>query len=379
MNRAARPAALAACALASAFALLGGCAAPGEPTARHPAIPAAVTDLSVRQYGNAFVLSFTLPTRSTDRELLPEHPAMEIDRAILPPGRAAPKAADWRVAYAVPSSQVDRYLNGERIEFRDTLAPDDFSKPAGTSVAYKVRTSAAKARTSQDSNVTTTGMYPPPDAPADVRAEVEESAIVLHWADAAVPPGASSRGYHVYRGVAAEGEAGAPQDASPVKLKGGLELAGSASATEYRDAQFEFGTSYAYTVRTAAQFGSAMVESADSAPALVTPRDVFPPAAPTGLEINVMPATGAAPPYIELSWAINPEADLAGYAVYRSLGEEAPGERISTEILPSPTFRDISVEPGQRYFYRVTALDRAGNESPKSSAVAADVPKADVP
>jgi fibronectin type 3 domain-containing protein len=107
---------------------------------------------------------------------------------------------------------------------------------------------------------------------------------------------------------------------------------------------------------------------------MATPRDVFPPAAATGLEISIIPATNQTPAYVELSWAINSEADLAGYSVYRSEAEDAPGERINTEILPSPTFRDISVVSGKRYYYRVSALDRAGNESPKSSAVQADVP-----
>jgi hypothetical protein len=65
---------------------------------------------------------------------------------------------------------------------------------------------------------------------------------------------------------------------------------------------------------------------------------------------------------------------LAGYSVYRSDAQDAPGERVSTETLPSPTFRDISVLPGRRYYYRVSALDRAGNESPRSSVVQADIP-----
>ena len=131
---------------------------------------------------------------------------------------------------------------------------------------------------------------------------------------------------------------------------------------------------YLYTVRNAAQYGEAFAESADSAPATVTPRDIFPPAAPTGLEIAIVPATSQAPAYVELSWAISPEGDLAGYSVYRSDAENSPGERVSTEILPSPTFRDISVQPGRRYFYRITALDRAGNESPRGPAVAAEIP-----
>jgi len=129
-----------------------------------------------------------------------------------------------------------------------------------------------------------------------------------------------------------------------------------------------------YTVRSVAQFGEDLVESADSAPASVTPRDAFPPAAPSNLEAAIVPATPQAAAYVELSWEISPETDLAGYAVYRSDAPDAPGERVSTDILPSPTFRDISVVPGRRYYYRVSAVDRAGNESPKSSAAEADIP-----
>jgi hypothetical protein len=241
-------------------------------------------------------------------------------------------------------------------------------------MAYKVRTRAAKARASEDSNVVMARIYPAPDAPQDVRVEVKESALIVNWAEAVLPPGASTRAYRVYRGVAESGQVSPPQDLSQAKLKIPLELAGTSPSTEFRDAQFAFGTPYVYTVRSVAQFGADLVESSDSAPAFVTPRDTFPPAAPANLEITIIPATNQAPAYIELSWGISPEGDLAGYSVYRSDSEDAPGERISGEILPSPTFRDISVLPGRRYFYRVSALDRAGNESPKSSVIQADVP-----
>jgi hypothetical protein len=372
MIRAAAPLALAFCLLACA--LVAGCAAPGDPLARHPVVPVAVTDLTARQYGNAFALAFTLPTRSRDREALAEHPAIEIYRATLPPGAAPDKKTAWRLAYAIPSEQVDPYLKGEHIEFRDPLTADDFARAAGSSVAYKVRTSAAKARASEDSNVVTARIYPAPDAPRDLSVDVTESALVVKWAEAAMPPGASSRSYRVYRGEIESGQVNPPQDVSQAKLKTPLELAGPSPSTDFRDSHFEFGTPYLYTVRSVAQFGTDFVESADSAPAIVTPRDVFPPAAPTGLEISIVPATQEAPAYVELSWAISSEGDLAGYSVYRSDGEDKPGERISTETLPSPTFRDMSVLPGRRYYYRVSALDRAGNESPKSSAVQADVP-----
>src|SRR5271169_2455672 len=131
-----------------ACALVAGCASPGEPIARHPVVPAAVTDLGARQYGNAFALTFTLPERSMDRESLAEHPTIEIYRAALPPGAASDKKTVWRLAYTIPSEHVDVYLTGQRIEFHDPFTPDDFARAAGSSMAYKVRTRAAKARAS---------------------------------------------------------------------------------------------------------------------------------------------------------------------------------------------------------------------------------------
>jgi hypothetical protein len=337
-------------------------------------VSVAVTDLAARQYGNAFALTFTLPAKSIDRENLPEQPMIEIYRAALPAGTTPDKKTVWRLAYTIPSEQVERYLRGERVEFHDPLTADDFAHAPELSVAYMVRTRATKARASGDSNVVLTRIYPAPEAPHELHVVVTESALVINWAEAALPPGTSSRAYRVYRGVLESGQENLPQDVSQANLKTPLELVGPSASTEFRDAHFEFGTPYIYTVRSMAQFGADFVESADSAPATVTPRDVFPPAAPTGLEITIVPATPQAPAYVELSWAISPEGDLAGYSVYRSDAEDAPGERVTTEILPSPAFRDMSVVPGRRYYYRVSALDRAGNERPKSSPVVADVP-----
>jgi hypothetical protein len=198
--------------------------------------------------------------------------------------------------------------------------------------------------------------------------------VVLSWTEAAAPPGASSLAYRVYRGETKSAPEAAVQDLSQAKLKTPLELAGSSDSPEFHDMNFQFGKTYQYTVRSVAQFGPDSVESTDSAPAVVTTRDVFPPAAPGGLEIAIVPATSQASAYVELSWAISSEADLAGYNVYRNDREDTPGERINRELLLSPTFRDISVMPSGRYFYRVSAVDRAGNESPKSSAVQAVIP-----
>lgn len=365
---------LLACALIAGCSLIGGCAAPGDPVARHPVVPAAVSDLSARQLGNTLSLSFMLPARSMDRQALAEHPTLDIYRAEIPSGSVPDAKTVWRLAITVPSEQVDNYLRGNHVEFRDSLAPDQFKGDAGTSLAYKIRTRVGKARESADSNVVTARIYPPPDAPGNVALEVTESAVMVRWTAVATPAGASALIYRVYRGPGQGGQENRPGESTTVKPEAPPELAGTASTTEFRDSHFEFGAAYVYTVRSAAQFGSEFVESADSAPAPITPKQTFPPAAPVNLELAVIPATAQAAAYVELSWEISAETDLAGYSVYRSEDAAAPGERVSTDLLPSPTFRDMSVVPGKRYYYRATAVDRFGNESAKSSAAEADIP-----
>jgi hypothetical protein len=358
----------------SACALLSGCAAPGDPSPRHPVVPLPVADLAGRQSGSEVVLTFSVPTRSTDREDLTEAPAIEIFRAALPPGASADRKTAWRQVYTIPSERVDSYIKDSHFEFRDPLTPDDLSHAPGSSMAYMVRTRAVKARASDDSNIFAARIFPPPEAPRDLRVSVTEAAIVVGWAESSRPSGATSGGYRVYRAEIESGQEPAPQDLSQVKLKSPIGLAGPSSSTEFSDSHFEFGKTYFYTIRSVAQFGADSVESADAAPVIITPRATFPPAAPRGLESAIIPATPQAPAYVELSWAISSEGDLAGYYVYRSDSEDTPGERINSEILPSPAFRDISVVPGRRYFYRVSAVDRAGNESPKSSPVQVEVP-----
>jgi hypothetical protein len=358
-----------------ACALMVGCAAPGDPSPRHPTVPAAINDLAARQSGSAVVLTFSLPRQSTDRESLAEAPTIEIYRAALPPGAAPDRKTPWRLVYSIPSERVDSYLNGDRVEFRDPLTPDDLARTAGSPLAYMVRTRAGKSRASDGSNFFTSRIYPPPGTPRDLHIFVTESAIALSWSEPLTAGAApKTAGYRVYRAEIESGEETAPQDVSQVKLRQPLAMQGSAASPEFSDTHFEFGHTYLYTVRAVAQYGEDATESADSAPAVVTPQDAFPPATPVGLEAAIIPATPEAPARVELSWAISSEGDLAGYYVYRSERDGTPGERINPEVLPSPTFRDTSVVPGRRYVYRVSAVDRAGNESPLSATVQIEVP-----
>ena len=88
-----------------------------------------------------------------------------------------------------------------------------------------------------------------------------------------------------------------------------------------------------------------------------------------------MPASQQVPAHVSLSWAISPETGVAGYVVYRSEQVAARGIKMNENLLGSPTYRDLSVAPGGRYFYSVTAVDGAGQESPPSAAVEAQIPQ----
>jgi hypothetical protein len=348
---------------------VGGCASPGEPTPPRSVVPVAIADLAARQLGNSVVLTFTLPRRSTDRELLTELPAIEVYRAALSVGTPPDKNTSWRLAYNIPPERTNAYLNGDIVEFRDPLAPGDLARAPGSQLGYKVRARSSRRAASADSNIVTADTFPAPAPPTGLHAIVMEKAIQLSWIPVEGTPASS---YRVYRAQLQPGEA--PSEPNLSKLQSHLEMIGPATQPTFNDTQFEFGRFYLYTVRSIAQFGTDAVESENSTTAIVATRDTFPPAAPTGIVAVLISATNQAPQGVELSWAISPEADLAGYFVYRSEESDVVGERISHEMLPSPAFRDISVSGGRTYFYRVSAVDLAGNESALSSAIQADIP-----
>src|SRR5207248_8179542 len=126
-------------------------------------------------------------------------------------------------------------------------------------------------------------------------------------------------------------------------------------------------------VRSVIQVEGNELESSDSPPVTVTPRDTFPPAAPQGLVAALLPGSAPGAVLVDLSWSISLETDLAGYRVYRSEQEGTRGQLLTQDLLPTPAVRDSSVEAGHRYWYTVTAVDRAGNESAPSSRVAVDI------
>lgn len=93
-----------------------------------------------------------------------------------------------------------------------------------------------------------------------------------------------------------------------------------------------------------------------------------PPAAPTGLTVTAPapPSNGA---YLDLYWNPNLEGDRAGYNVYRSTAPAGPYVKVASP--QTNAYRDTGLKNGSTYYYVVTAVDTAGNESLPSGEASA--------
>jgi hypothetical protein len=363
----------------SLFVLLlaGGCGAPGEPTPPARPILVAITDLAAQQTGEAVQLTFTMPSKTVSGERLTGTPAVEILRGGLKPD-GSPDAKSFRVVETIPGALVGEYRVADKVQITNRVSAEELRAYPGGTVAYRVRTRASSRRASADSNTVTLRIRPVPERITAVHPDVTEPAIELSWS----APTRTSGGdplptiseYRVYRGEIDPASAGAAaNDVSQVKWKSPLSLLGSATSTSYRDTAFDFGKTYLYTVRTVIPGEGGTIESGDSVPAIVTPRDIFPPAVPKGLVAAIIVGSPTNAPEVDLSWSSGVETDLAGYHVYRSEQQDAPGQLVTPDLLLSPAYRDTSVQPGHRYWYSVTAVDRSGNESAPSASEAVEV------
>ena len=354
-----------------------GCGAPGEPLPPSPPIPTAIGDLTAQQAGDAVVLNFTMPKKSVRGERLKEVPTLEILRGSLK-ADGTPDTKSFRVVDTVPGLLIGNYVQQGQVEFRDPISADEIKEHAGETVVYRVRTRVSDKKTSADSKEVSLRLFAVPARIALLDARLTERGVLLKWTAPDKTSGGEPLGqiqeFHVYRGEldAASAAAAAKDLGQAVWKSRPLQLAAT-TAPEFLDTGFDYGKTYAYLVRSVVLADGVARESEDSQAAVVTPRDIFPPATPQGVVAAVIPGSMAGSVVVDLSWPINVETDLAGYRVYRSEEEGTQGQLLTPELLPTPAYRDNSVSSGKRYWYTVTAVDRAGNESAPSAAVRVDV------
>ncbi|MEE2664217.1 MAG: endonuclease [Myxococcota bacterium] len=79
----------------------------------------------------------------------------------------------------------------------------------------------------------------------------------------------------------------------------------------------------------------------------------------------------ASPGAVDLEWDDNAEPDLAGYDVWRSTTSGGPYTPLTAMLLGASEFVDATVVGGTTYYYAVSAVNIAGNESALSSEASA--------
>ncbi len=344
------------CLLSTAFYLLfSGCGKIGDPLPPIPRAPLMVNELKVVQQGSRLILSFPIsrPPRSERLQRIDIFRLIEPESA---PLGLTQEAFGERasVIATIPGEQVP--AGSSTITRPDLLELTQQAK--GLRYRYAVRLYNKDGRAADFSNYAMiTPLIELAAAPTGLATQLTPTEIAITW----TPPVANENGnrpaniagYNIYRKT---GDNLVRLNAQPLQ------------EPRFVDKAFQFGTPYAYEVRSLsftpgnANLNEA-IEGNASAPLVFTPRDTFPPGAPASITIASINAQ------VSLFWPSNPEADLAGYNIYRSEDANAPADKwvkLNARLHLPTTFRDDRVQVGKTYFYQVTAVDTAGNESARS-------------
>jgi hypothetical protein len=278
------------------------------------------------------------------------------DQAPITVGDEFEEAADI-VGFLDRDEIVDRLKKGDTLSYDDRLDLGQAALLSNTRFQYAVRYVDRRGRPQLFSNMVSVepvpGIAKPPTALAAAQGQDQ---ITLTW----TPPDANIDGtspaqvvgYNVYRAKPSAERFDRPLNDRPL------------AEPRFTDRNFFYQTPYVYVVRSVSQAPDQLVESTDSERLELTPRDTFAPAAPTN--VTVASAGGV----VSLFWPTNAETDVVGYYVYRTTGEAAAGStwtKLTDKPVTRTTYRDDRVSVGSRYAYRVTAVDRFGNESPPSN------------
>lgn len=357
------------------------CGAPRAPLPPSLELARPVTDLTATRKGNKVSLSWTAPTQTTDGQNIRRKrvgPA-QICRAIA----VSSMSECVQEAGQVPAADVPVVRSGDnaahRMAFTDTLNEQVQREHATDVATYGVAMLNWHGRSSGLSNLVQVPLAPTAATPANVKAEVIAEGVRLAFTCSVTVNNSSDlkHFYRVYRRT--EGAT----NAVPLLQFSSDRKSGANSMTATFDTQcvpvdklIEWEQTYYYHVTPITVVmhdgkKTAEVEGDDSPEIKVLVHDVFPPAQASGIQA-VFSGPGQKP-FIDLTWAPNTDADLAGYNVYRHEQGQAPA-KINADLVKTPSYRDDAVQSGHAYSYAVSAVDLRGNEGATSEETSERVP-----
>jgi len=347
-----------------------GCATPGAPQPPSLRLPQPIENLSGERKGTRVVLTWTQPTRTTDKQNIRRPVTTRICRAIGEFPMARCREVVKQLTPAELTSQSFGPGTNQKVIYEDVLPQQVIGSQPYAGYAVEVLNNIGKsAGLSNQVRISLASTLAPPP---DLRADVTPSGPVLHWTGISrAQLGAAAQSYEfsyrIYRRLP-----GQPN----YLLIGNVRLDGPQYAVP--DNNFEWEKTYEYKIASVTELPTAPggqpkeIEGDDSSIVRATVHDTFPPARPTGLQA-VSSGVGRKP-FIDLTWAPNIESDLAGYIVYRHESGQSP-VALNQELVKAPAYRDEAVEPGHTYYYSVQAVDQRGNKSQPSEETSETVPK----
>ena len=353
-----------------AASALAGCGMPGAPQPPSLNLSIPVSDLSAVRIGSQVTLTWTMPTKTTDKVLLKGNIAVRVCRN-------ETSAASCSVAATL------QLAPGADAAFTDPL-PTALASGLPRVLTYSVELINRKSRSAGLSNPVEILAGEAPIAIENLAAEMSKDGVLLRWSPA--PPGSSPIAIRLVRTLISpltkkSDQSPLPQSVEPLEQTLLVEPADHSDRA--LDTSIRFGETYLYRAQRVARVmvGGSILELASpfSPPLRIDAVNVFPPGAPKGLAAVATAGENGSGPAIDLSWLPGAEADLAGYIVYRrDVGTSSAAvewQRISSaQSVVGPGYHDPNVHPGHTYAYCVTAIDQDGHESARSAEASDTVP-----
>lgn len=344
---------------------LTACATIGPPLPPSLDLPKPPSDLRAARKGQRIVLTWTIPTMTTDRQRARSFGATRICRAVHTELTECGTAIG---EITVPGAPPTNSGKKPTASYTDVLLPDLQSDNGSSFVTYAVEVRNADGRSAGLSNHVRASLVRTLPPPTDLAARVVKEGILLSWTNS-IPQTASNAAIQYMYRVSRRPEDG------PQSIPIGEVPAGPEQSLTLTDSSIEWQKTYEYRVETVTEVAplekQEQVEGDDSPEVKVFADDVFPPAVPSGLQA-VFSGPGQKA-FVDLIWAPVPDIDLDGYNVYRREKNSQP-VKLNSAPVKTPAYRDADVASGKHYFYSVSAMDVRGNESVRSEETEESVP-----
>ncbi|PYX27251.1 MAG: hypothetical protein DMG80_19080 [Acidobacteria bacterium] len=343
---------------------LTGCAQTGPPLPPSLELPKPPSDLRAGRKGNEVTLTWTEPTRTTDRKSVRYLGPTRICRSIEAEMKDCGNPVG-QLPTPPQSSQAAASAQPQLLVFVDRLPPEILQQ-IPNDLTYAVEVLNRDGRSAGLSNRVQVAAVPTLPPPSDFHAELTASGVEFAWTTtgASLAPGVQHR-YRIYRRDESTGK-----DAVAAEVP--IAEAGPMRA---QDLTLEWEKTYLYRITSVSVLskpgGEVQVEGDDSPAIRIVAHDTFPPAVPAGLQA-VFSGEGQKA-FVDLIWAPATDADLAGYNVYRHEADSA-AVKLNSHLIKAPAYRDDSVAPGKTYYYSVSSVDVRGNESARPEETSETVP-----